>query len=65
MEARGLPFVMCLGLIGMVSIIGAQIQIQTSIRLSPTLESDSEILFPFPAARIREGYTKILKGREV
>ena len=25
------------------------------IRLSPTPESDSEILFPIPAARIREG----------
>lgn len=55
MEALKLPFVMCLGLIGMVSIMGAPIQTQTPIRLSPTPESDSEILFSLPAARIREG----------
>ena len=58
MEARGLPFVMCLGLIGMVSIIGAQYRPNPDM-LSAIPKSDSEIVFPFPAAGIREGKTKI------
>lgn len=58
MEALKLPFVMCLGLIGMVSIMGAQIQTQTRY----TFEQSLNVIVKFcsPSPRQKSGIFNII-----